>query len=168
MVWGDVQRCLDQWNVIRLLYIDTFVSEYSTLLWKLTLNSSFSAVAKGLLSHEFFSDLRYLYQRNLMRSFWGDPGFLFRARCRLLLFYRISICLLWCVGFQRFFHTAEDCLSRRVSTAFIEFQFSRMSEEVLLDGVNVMCKDVWTNETWLDCCILTLLLLLNIVLCSGC
>ena len=51
---------------------------------------------------------------------------------------------------------------------FRVFPFLGMSEEVLLDGVNVMCKDVWTNETWLDCCILTLLLLLNIVLCSGC
>ena len=25
-----------------------------------------------------------------------------------------------------------------------------MSEEVRLDGVNVMCKDIWTNETWFD------------------
>ena len=25
-----------------------------------------------------------------------------------------------------------------------------MSEEVLLDVVKIMCKDVWINETWLD------------------
>ena len=37
-----------------------------------------------------------------------------------------------------------------------------MSEDVL-DGVNVMCKDVWTNETWLDRCILTLVVCFKIV-----
>ena len=51
-----------------------------------------------------------------------------------------------------------------VSTAFREFDFSSMSEDVVLDGVNVMSKNVWTNETWLDRCILTLVFCFKIVL----
>ena len=74
-------------------------SEKSTLLCKLTFKSRFSAVAKRVFLHAIFRDLKYLDNWNLIRPFWCDPGSLYRARFRLLLFHRMSVCHFWCLNF---------------------------------------------------------------------
>ena len=144
--------CKDVWTQKTRMdcSIMTLLFPLNFLLWNSTFKSCFSAVSKCLFLHAIFRDSEYLDNWILIRSFWRDPGIFFRARFRILLFQRLSVCHFCCVGFSRFFHTAEDCLSRLSVDCFLVFHFSRMSEDVVLDGVNVMCKDVSTNETWLD------------------
>ena len=147
----------------------TLVFCFKIVLQKLTFRSFFSAVLKGWLLHAMIRDLeRYLRQWNLIRSFY--------RRCRIVPGFWCSFLLPSCVvllpfmvfGLLTLFSHGWG-LSKwfECRLLFREFPFLAMSEEVLLDGVNVMCEDVWTNETWLDCCILTLMFPLKKVLCSG-
>ena len=160
------KRCLDQWNVIRLLYTDTYVSpEESALFWRLTFRSCFSAVLNGLLLHPFFRDLeRYLMQGNLIESFYLGCRIFPEVWYSLLLLIFVVVLPFMVFGLLTLFsHGWGLSKSFECRLLFGEFPFLAMSEDVVLDGVNVMCKDVWTNETWLDRCILTLVLCFKLV-----
>ena len=160
------KRCLDQWNVIRLLYTDTYVSpEESALFWRLTFRSCFSAVLNGLLLHPFFRDLeRYLMQGNLIESFYLGCRIFPEVWYSLLLLIFVVVLPFMVFGLLTLFsHGWGLSKSFECRLLFGEFPFLAMSEDVVLDGVNVMCKDVWTNETWLDRCILAFVVCFKIV-----
>ena len=93
--------CKDVWTQKTRMdcSIMTLLFPLKLVLWKSTLKSCFSAVWKCLFLHAIFRDPEYLDNRNLIRSFWRDPGVFFRARFRILLFHRLSICHFWCLDF---------------------------------------------------------------------
>ena len=129
---------------------------------KFTFRYCFSAVSKFLLLHPFFRDLeRYLKHASFYHGHRIVPGvwysFLVLISVVVLPFMLFGLLTLFSHGWG----LSESFECRLL---FREFPFLAMSEEVLLDGVKVMCKDVWTNETWLDRCILTLVVCFEIVL----
>ena len=161
-----MQRCLDQWNLIGQTYTDTCglfqnnTPEVNVQVLFFFCRVKRSAFARNdSWSWKLSKAMKLDCGRRLVPGVWYS--FLLLNRVVLLPFMVFGLLTVFPQGWR--LSKAFEC-----RLLFRVFPFLGMSEEVLLDGVNVMCKDVWTNETWLDCCILTLLFLLNIVLCSGC